>query len=1579
MDALLQNVKEILAAMGCKPEDEGYAQRFNDLFAEERRRADAVEERRAAAEAEERRRAAEAEERRLEREHQIRMAQQPAQPAPQNSDQQQPPPPPRISIEVLPFSPASERADRFLRRFETVLAKENVPKERYAEQLLKALPSAEATPLLEIPVEEQFDYEILKEAFLRRHRVTETQLRDDFRSARPSKEDNAGSFIRTLSRTFDYWIEATSMKKTFDQLRDRLIVDQITDLLPNHLLVILREKSAATVESVTTALDAYFDARPHQSLHQACQLANKHNNNKSNNSSRSGAPMKPTTAAGPGQTLSNTKSLPSPRPHTLFSPRTRTPPTTNSPTTLSRLGTPRSGRSAPTATTPPAGAPRQNRGTASPKGCHHHGPQASHTSEECFVLHPEKRPSVTPPTERDMNNWRQMPRLTTPPRTANVVITGPTVPQDGPAHALATLVAEETTIQPAVCAASETCPRGGLKTCEGALNHHKVTVLLDSGSDSVFVARRLIDPANFTGNTMPVRTATALHQGCPIAKVTFSCPYFPATGSAVLVIVLDDPPYDVLLGQVTGTHDFNQDPPQTPSSLPTPEDLEPSPTPNATPDEAITAVTTRGQQRAAEARVNSSTTVTGPLSPLLDIDRRQLQLLQEECDSLNKLRQRAIRHTESALHKDGVETYHLVDGLLYREELHQGCSHRQVVVPKPLRQELLKVAHENPFSGHFSTGKTESRLRREFHWPCMSEDVRNFCRSCHQCQVGNLRRTPRAPLGTPAIPTEPFAHVCVDLVGPLSPPSSEGHRYVLTLVDKATRYPDATPLRHIDSATVAQALTGMFSHVGFPTTLTSDNGTQFTSDMFEEFLKGLGTRHQLTPPYHAQSNGLVERFNGTLKQILKKLCLERPKDWHLQLPAVLFAYRDAPHAATGFSPFELVMGHRVRGPLTVVKEAMLTIPESQDTPPDAETSRSLSRRVLGMKERLQETCALARSRLCSAQAKQKLLFDRKAKARTLKVNDEVLIFLPTKPSKLLMTWQGPGTVLERLGLNTYKVQYGNRVRNYHINHLRRYVNRDAPAQSTTVDSEEGVDDPEVLPANQGAHLVHDEVTEAFAAVAIAVETPDDIDEKGRDPCVPSRTSEAQESLTFGPQLDNKQLTEMRQLTEEFGDVFSASPGLTSTLQHEIRISGTEPLRLQHSYPLPLALEPTLRQELDSWLEAGVVEPSQSPYCSPLLAVRKKDGTHRFCLDCRQLNAQTIFDSEPISDPQKIFTQISGARYFSKLDLTSGYWQVPMEEQSKPLTAFRTRFGLFQFTVMPFGLVNAPATFSRLMREVTKDLVDTHCYLDDLLVATSTWEEHLCALRQLLDALRLHGLKAKPTKCELGLNELTYLGHIVGEGQCNPLPDRVKAISEMPLPKTKKELRSFLGSVGYYSQFIPHYADLRSPLDQLLRKIEPDTLQWSPQTINSFEKLRSVLTKDPILQLPDGELPFTLQTDASDTGLGAALLQPCRKDPRKLAAVAYASRTLKGPERNYSTIEKEGLAVFWALQKFHIYLYGREFTLRTDHKPLLYLGQADRLNPRLKRWALLIGLYRFKPEHVPGAENCLPDLLSRNNQ
>ena len=556
----------------------------------------------------------------------------------------------------------------------------------------------------------------------------------------------------------------------------------------------------------------------------------------------------------------------------------------------------------------------------------------------------------------------------------------------------------------------------------------------------------------------------------------------------------------------------------------------------------------------------------------------------------------------------------------------------------------------------------------------------------------------------------------------------------------------------------------------------------------------------------------------------------------------------------------------------------------------------------------------------------------------------------------------------------------------YIKSLRKYHSRDPIPQDIHQDLQEPQDSTEALLQEQSSDdppeevpsgvAGYDPLQELLVGIAVAVEDPEDPELDPTDPCLPTKTLGNSHDIHLGDLLTKEQQQNARILLQKYDSTFSEIPGRTNVLEHRIELSHDGPLRLQHSYPMPMALGPALKEEIDKCLQLGVIEPSQSPYCSPLLAVRKKDGTHRFCLDCRQLNSQTKFDLEPIPHTQEIFANLSKAKWFSKFDLTAGYWQVPLEENSKQLTAFRTKYGLYHFCVMPFGLVNAPATFSRLMRTVTEGLPDVHVYLDDVLVASADWQSHLHALEQLFKALEKANLRAKPSKCEIGQRSLEYLGHAVSEGECRPLEDKVTAIAKTPLPKTRTELRSFLGAVGYYQQFVKNFAALREPLDAHLKNREPDTVQWTDKSVQAFNVLRSILIKPPVLQLYNPDEPVVLRTDASNTGLGAVLFQAHRKDPRTLAPVVYASRTLRSAEKNYSTIEKEALAVYWSLKKFHVYLYGRQFTLQTDHQPLTYFNQADKLNPRLKRWALYMTLYRFYISYIKGKDNHLPDLLSR---
>ena len=264
------------------------------------------------------------------------------------------------------------------------------------------------------------------------------------------------------------------------------------------------------------------------------------------------------------------------------------------------------------------------------------------------------------------------------------------------------------------------------------------------------------------------------------------------------------------------------------------------------------------------------------------------------------------------------------------------------------------------------------------------------------------------------------------------------------------------------------------------------------------------------------------------------------------------------------------------------------------------------------------------------------------------------------------------------------------------------------------------------------------------------------------------------------------------------------PGNTSIGEHEIKLTTYEPVRLK-PYPIPFALKDIVKDEISTMQKLGVIEPSDSPYASPIVLLEKKNKTIRFCIDFRGLNRISIFDAEPIPNTEEIFASLSKDKYFSKLDLTKGYWQIPLKEESRPSTAFSTPQGLYQFCMMPFGLVNAPASFSRIMRRVLKGMNNTDNFIADILIHTPTWEEHLATLEELFSRLRDARLTAKPSKCNIAFHSLEFLGHIVGEGKIKPQPDKLQKIRDAKRPETKKELRSFLGLAGYYRRFIPNFA------------------------------------------------------------------------------------------------------------------------------------------------------------------------------
>ena len=390
---------------------------------------------------------------------------------------------------------------------------------------------------------------------------------------------------------------------------------------------------------------------------------------------------------------------------------------------------------------------------------------------------------------------------------------------------------------------------------------------------------------------------------------------------------------------------------------------------------------------------------------------------------------------------------------------------------------------------------------------------------------------------------------------------------------------------------------------------------------------------------------------------------------------------------------------------------------------------------------------------------------------------------------------------------------------------------------------------------------------------------------------------------------------------------------------------------------------------------GIIEPSTSEWASPIVLVPKKDGSLRMCVDYRRLNSVSEADAYPMPRIDDLIDRLGDARYISALDLTGGYWQVPVAPQACSRTAFTTPFGLYQFTVMPFGLQGAPATFQRMMDVLLKGIREyAEAYLDDLVVFSRTWEEHCSHLKSILNRLREAGLTAKPAKCQLGMQQCVYLGHIVGNGEVRPEQGNIDAVANFPRPATKKKVRSFLGLTGYYRKFIPNYSTTALPLTDLTKKDAPTRVEWTDACETAFNELKQRLTNSPVLKSPDLSLSFIVQTDASDRGIGAVLSQIFPGGSEH--PVCYYSRKLLPREERYATVEKECLAIKLAIQAFRVYLLGRPFTVQTDHRSLEWLHRLKDGNPRLARWSLALQPYNFTVLHRPGRENGNADGLSR---
>ncbi|GBG87457.1 hypothetical protein CBR_g45515 [Chara braunii] len=390
----------------------------------------------------------------------------------------------------------------------------------------------------------------------------------------------------------------------------------------------------------------------------------------------------------------------------------------------------------------------------------------------------------------------------------------------------------------------------------------------------------------------------------------------------------------------------------------------------------------------------------------------------------------------------------------------------------------------------------------------------------------------------------------------------------------------------------------------------------------------------------------------------------------------------------------------------------------------------------------------------------------------------------------------------------------------------------------------------------------------------------------------------------------------------------------------------------------------LRRQVKELIEKGWIRPSASPYSAPVLFVPKKGGTLRMCIDYRGLNAITVKNAEPLPRINDLLDRVQGCRYFTKIELKSGYHQIAIRHEDQPKTAFQTRYGLYEFVVMPFGLCNAPGTFQHAMNKIFHEYLNKFIvvYLDDILIFSRTVEEHAEHLKIVLGLLRQHQYKVNLEKCAFGRTKILYLGHEISADGLMPNDAKVTSIRDWPRPQTVTKVRSFWGMTGYYRPFVKNYSTIASPLTDLTRLDTP--WEWIEECETAFRKLKYALTHYEVLKLPDPDKPFVVTTNASQYGIGAVLTQ---KEGPKLRPIEYMSKKMPSQKLAKSTYERELYALYRALVHWRHYLLGRFFYVRSDHETLRWIKTQSVLSDALKRWIQVIDMYDYQLDPIKGLE------------